>query len=175
MKQDGVLKVNQGANDRPVPEQIRYIEETNQAVKEKMREMGTLCAEGACPPWIQILLEQADTLAVSGKAIKDIVIIPVTQKQTLRSAHSLSKLGESDANDNQTSYAWESCEDRSQITNPATDDASEQDEIYFLKLEKKLTSVNNQVAFDSQVNAQVVLSPIRSLIKIGLSKIKSIS
>ena len=31
------------------------------------------------------------------------------------------------------------------------------------------------MAFDSQVNTQAVLSPIRSLIKIGLSKIKSIS
>ena len=124
IKQDGVLKVNQGAVERPVPEQIRYVEETNLAVKEKMREMGALCAEGACPPWIQILLEQADSLAVSGKAIKDIVIIPISQKNELRSAHSLSKLGESDANDNQTSYAWESSEDRSQVTNRVTEDPS---------------------------------------------------
>lgn len=100
VKQEGVLRVNQGAIERPVPEQIRYVEETNQAVKEKMREMGTLCAEGACPPWIQILLEQADPLAVSGKAIKDIVIIPIAQKNALSSVHSLSKLGESDTNDN---------------------------------------------------------------------------
>ena len=44
-----------------------------------MREMGGLCTEGICPPWIQILLEQADQFDVSGKTIKDIVLIPITQ------------------------------------------------------------------------------------------------
>lgn len=36
---------------------IGFSEESNAAVREKMSEMGNLCQEGACPPWIQILLE----------------------------------------------------------------------------------------------------------------------
>ena len=31
---------------------IGYVEEANPAVMEKMCEMGSLCLEGACPPWI---------------------------------------------------------------------------------------------------------------------------
>ena len=44
-----------------------------------MVEMGELCQQGVCPPWVQILIEQADTLDVSGKTVKDIVLIPVNQ------------------------------------------------------------------------------------------------
>ena len=75
-KSEGIINVK-GQNGPP--DKIKYIEESNPAVQEKMKEMIQLCQEGQCPPWIQILLEQNDSLEVSGKAIKDIVIIPITQ------------------------------------------------------------------------------------------------
>lgn len=60
------------------PKQIGLMEEPNEAIRDKMREMGQLSVDGACPPWIQILLEQNDSLDITGKAIKDIVLIPIT-------------------------------------------------------------------------------------------------
>ena len=74
-----------------------FHEEQNHAVREKMAEMGQLCLEGSCPPWIQILLEQADRMDISGKAIKDIVLIPISQ------------LGEQASRmETEQSLAWES-------------------------------------------------------------------
>ena len=52
--------VDNSRNRRDQGQEIEYIgfmEEGNEAVREKMCEMGSLCQEGACPPWIQILLE----------------------------------------------------------------------------------------------------------------------
>jgi len=92
---------------------LTYVEEQNSAIKEKLHEMLQLCTDGACPPWIQILLEQADHLDVTGKVVKDIVLIPITQGgggkgsqfdgSRLNSSNNMGTTPE-----NMTQYAWDS-------------------------------------------------------------------
>jgi len=113
------------------PEQIKYVEESNPAVQEKMKEMIQLCQEGQCPPWIQILLEQADSLELSGKAIKDIVIIPITQASN-HHIQSVSKFS-GDENSQHAERTWELS-----TFNNSESGNEPKGEIYLLKLEKRL-------------------------------------
>lgn len=47
-----ILNQASGPAQEEGPSQIGFVEEANPAVREKMCEMGNLCLEGACPPWI---------------------------------------------------------------------------------------------------------------------------
>ena len=120
-----------------------------------MGEMGQLCADGQCPPWIQILLEQADPVDISGKAIKDIVIIPISQH---------SDASRMDTEQSQ-SIAWES----------SVSQIHESQDIYLLKLEKRLKKVQDQVPFDRIIDTNSLLKTVRSFVQISLSKIKMLS
>ena len=120
-----------------------------------MEEMGHLCVDGSCPPWIQILLEQADPVDISGKAIKDIVIIPISQHldaSRMDTEHS-------------QSIAWESSVSLHQ----------ENQEFYLIKIEKRLTKVKDQIPFDRIIDTNTLLKTVRSLVQICLSKIRILS
>ena len=121
--------------------------------------MAGLCADGICPPWIQILLEQPDNFDISGKAIKDIVLVPITQiyKNQSSSQHELSRFGGESNMDGTnrhdlSSYAWDTSMCHSALNRTQNGEISLGQEIYLLKLEKKLKRAQDQVAFDSQVD-----------------------
>ena len=63
------------------------------------------------------------------------------------------------------SIAWES----------SVSHIQEQQDIYLLKLEKRLKKVEDQVPFDRIVDTNSLLKTVRSLVLICLSKIKMLS
>ena len=71
-----------------------------------------------------------------------------------------------------SSYAWDTSMCHSALNRTQNGEISLGQEIYLLKLEKKLKRAQDQVAFDSQVDTQHILKPTRSLIQICLTKLK---
>lgn len=138
-----------------------------------MQEMGQLCLDQSCPLWIQILLETQDSLEVTGKSIKDIVLIPINQAHNLNltdKSHLLAGDHSLDTLDNATSYAFDSATNRSAFLNQCS--TGESQDIFLLQVERKLKTVEEQYQLDAHVNVEQMLRALRQLVQIAVQKIR---
>jgi len=87
-----------------------------------------MCTSGACPPWIQILLESQDS--IDQKSIRDIILVPLTKH-----AGDISRVCDSSLD---SVSALETTLNQSQIS------TLNENEIYILKLEKKVAKISDQ-------------------------------